>query len=53
MVALLDGQPVETTMGLTPAGGIMMGTRAGDLDPGIYVHIERLTGMSTNKSKRW
>lgn len=49
MVALLDGQPVETTMGLTPAGGIMMGTRAGDLDPGIYVHIERLTGMSTDE----
>jgi len=48
MVALLDRQPVETTMGLTPAGGIMMGTRAGDLDPGIFVHIERLTGMSTD-----
>jgi acetate kinase len=48
MVALRDGQPVDTTMGLTPAGGIMMGTRAGDLDPGIYVHIERLTGMSTD-----
>jgi acetate kinase len=49
MVALLDGEPVDTTMGLTPAGGIMMGTRAGDLDPGIYVHIERLTGMSTDE----
>jgi acetate kinase len=49
MVALLNGQPVETTMGLTPAGGIMMGTRAGDLDPGIYVHIERMTGMSTDE----
>lgn len=48
MVALLDGEPVETTMGLTPAGGIMMGTRAGDLDPGIFVHIERLTGMTTD-----
>jgi acetate kinase len=48
MVALLDLQPMDTTMGLTPAGGIMMGTRAGDLDPGIFVHIERLTGMSTD-----
>lgn len=48
MVALRNLQPVETTMGLTPAGGIMMGTRAGDLDPGIYVHIERMTGMSTD-----
>ena len=49
MVALLDLQPLETTMGLTPAGGIMMGTRAGDLDPGIFVHIERLTAMGTNQ----
>ncbi len=49
MVALRDGQPVDTTMGLTPAGGIMMGTRTGDLDPGIFVHIERLTRMSTDQ----
>ena len=49
MVAILDGKPLDTTMGLTPAGGIMMGTRAGDLDPGIYVHIERMTQMSTDQ----
>jgi acetate kinase len=49
MVALLNRRPVETTMGLTPAGGVMMGTRAGDLDPGIFIHIERMTGMSTDE----
>ncbi|MGE3538589.1 MAG: acetate/propionate family kinase [Candidatus Tectimicrobiota bacterium] len=37
--ALRDGQPVETTMGLTPTGGVMMGTRSGDLDPGVLLHL--------------
>ena len=39
MVALCDGKPVDTTMGLTPAGGVMMGTRTGDLDPGVVFHL--------------
>lgn len=39
MTALLDGRPVETTMGFTPAGGLMMSTRSGDLDPGVLVYL--------------
>jgi acetate kinase len=39
MVALRDGQPIDTTMGLTPAGGFMMATRTGDLDPGVLFHL--------------
>ena len=39
MAAVHDGRSVETTMGLTPAGGLMMGTRPGDLDPGILLHL--------------
>jgi acetate kinase len=39
MAAVRDGRPVDTTMGLTPAGGFMMGTRSGDLDPGVLVHL--------------
>ncbi len=39
MAALIDRKPVDTTMGLTPAGGFMMGTRPGDLDPGVMVHL--------------
>ena len=35
MVALDHGVPVETTMGLTPGGGLVMSTRSGDLDPGV------------------
>lgn len=37
MAALRDGRPVDTTMGYTPAGGLMMGTRSGDLDPGTLI----------------
>lgn len=39
MTALLDGRPVETTMGFTPAGGLMMSTRSGDLDPGVLIYL--------------
>src|SRR5207302_5845889 len=39
MVAVRDGHSIDTTMGFTPAGGFMMGTRSGDLDPGVLVHL--------------
>jgi acetate kinase len=39
MAAVRDGRSVDTTMGFTPAGGFMMGTRSGDLDPGLIVHL--------------
>ena len=39
MVAVRDGAAVDTTMGFTPTGGFMMGTRSGDLDPGVLVHL--------------
>lgn len=41
LCALLDGRSVDTTMGLTPAGGVVMATRAGDLDPGVLIHLLR------------
>jgi len=41
VTALLDGQSVDTTMGLTPTGGIVMGTRSGDLDPGLVIYLMR------------
>jgi acetate kinase len=44
MCAVRDGVCVDTTMGLTPAGGFMMGTRSGDLDPGVLVFL--LASMS-------
>lgn len=39
MAAVESGRSVETTMGMTPAGGMVMGTRAGDLDPGVLVYL--------------
>jgi acetate kinase len=39
MAAVRDGAAVDTTMGFTPTGGFMMGTRSGDLDPGVLVHL--------------
>jgi acetate kinase len=39
MVAVRDGRPIDTTMGFTPTGGFMMGTRSGDLDPGLIVYL--------------
>jgi acetate kinase len=39
MVALKDGLSMDTSMGLTPTGGFMMGTRSGDLDPGVLIHL--------------
>ena len=41
LAAVRDGAPVDTTMGFTPAGGVVMGTRSGDLDPGVPVHLLR------------
>ena len=39
MCAVRDGVSIDTTMGLTPTGGLMMGTRAGDLDPGVIFFL--------------
>jgi len=41
LAAVKDGSSVDTTMGFTPAGGLMMGTRTGDIDPGVIVHALR------------
>jgi acetate kinase len=43
--ALRDGRSVDTTMGLTPTGGIVMATRTGDLDPGVLLHLARHHGL--------
>ena len=44
LAAIEDGRSVATSMGLTPTGGIPMGTRTGDLDPGVLVHLVREQG---------
>jgi acetate kinase len=41
ITAVEDGKSIDTSMGLTPTGGIVMGTRSGDLDPGVLVYLMR------------
>lgn len=41
VTAIRSGKSVDTTMGLTPTGGVMMGTRCGDLDPGVLLFLMR------------
>jgi acetate kinase len=41
LAAIRDGKSVDTTMGLTALGGLMMGTRPGDLDPGVLLYLLR------------
>ena len=41
LAAVRNGAPVDTTMGFTPLGGLMMGTRPGDLDPGVLLFLLR------------
>ncbi|KKO83790.1 acetate/propionate family kinase [Corynebacterium otitidis] len=44
--AIKGGRPVDTTMGLTPLEGLVMGTRSGSLDPGIVFHLARNADLS-------
>jgi acetate kinase len=41
ITAVRQGVSIDTSMGLTPTGGVIMGTRSGDLDPGVLVHLMR------------
>ena len=41
LCAVENGHSIDTTMGLTPAGGVVMATRAGDLDPGVLIRLMR------------
>jgi acetate kinase len=43
--AVDGGRSVETSMGMTPLEGLVMGTRSGDLDPAVLFHLNRKTGM--------
>jgi len=44
MTSIDNKKPIDTTMGFTPAGGIMMATRSGDLDPGVLSYLMREKG---------
>ena len=49
LAAVCDGRSIDTTMGFTPIGGVVMSTRTGDLDPGVYTAIARLRGFDADQ----
>lgn len=49
ITAIKDGKCVATSMGLTPLGGIMMGTRTGDLDPSVMNYLCKCTGKNVEE----
>jgi acetate kinase len=48
LCAIAEGRSVDTSMGLTPTGGIPMGTRTGDLDPGVVLFLARAGHLDSN-----
>jgi acetate kinase len=49
ITAIKDGKSVDTSMGFTPLEGLMMGTRCGDIDPAIPLHMMQQLGMSVDE----
>ncbi|MFE0650619.1 acetate kinase [Streptomyces sp. NPDC059534] len=47
--AVAGGRCVDTSMGLTPLEGLVMGTRSGDIDPAVTFHLKRVAGMSADE----
>ncbi|MGA9265942.1 MAG: acetate/propionate family kinase [Rhodomicrobium sp.] len=52
MCALNDGQSIESTMGFTALDGLPMGTRAGQIDPGVVLYLIEQKGMSPREAQR-
>ena len=53
ITAVLNGRSVDTSMGLTPTGGIPMSTRSGDLDPGVLIYLLRSEQPQTQPPADW
>jgi len=51
MAAVRDGQSIETTMGLTPTGGLVMATRCGDIDPQVVLFLMEEKGLSAAQAR--
>jgi len=49
LAAVAGGKSVDTTMGFTPASGLMMGTRSGDIDPGLVAFLARTEQMTAEQ----
>lgn len=49
MAAVRDGRSIDTTMAFTPAAGLVMSTRSGDLDPGVVAYVARTEGITAER----
>ena len=49
LCAISDGKAIDTTMGFTPLDGLPMGTRCGQIDPGVLLHLLTHAGMSVEQ----
>jgi acetate kinase len=49
LAAVKDGKSIDTSMGFTPSAGLVMGTRCGDLDPGLNYYLARTEGMDAGQ----
>ncbi|MGO4103583.1 acetate/propionate family kinase [Leifsonia sp. YAF41] len=49
VTAVDGGRSIDTSMGMTPLQGLVMGTRSGDIDPAVLVHLNRAAGMSVTE----
>ena len=49
LAAVRNGKPVDTSMGFTPASGLLMGARCGDIDPGLMAYLARTEQMSAQQ----
>ena len=49
VTAVLNGKSVDTSMGFTPLEGLVMGTRSGDIDPGVVFHLARVGGFAVSE----
>jgi acetate kinase len=49
LCAIRDGQSIDTSMGLTPMEGLVMGTRSGDIDPGLVLHLISALGWQAER----
>jgi acetate kinase len=50
--AIQNGRCIDTSMGLTPLEGLVMGTRCGDIDPAVHFYLMRQTGMSADEVEK-
>jgi len=53
LAAVRNGKPVDTTMGFTPAGGLVMASRTGDMDPGVLLYLMEHEKLTPRAMEQW